>query len=221
MLGMLGLFLLAALASAVGWGMLQDMPARNMVVTLTFGTSLGALLFLRVAGARRFYHNPTLDRVLSRNALGLRVKQLIEAFNSLRERPGFLFAALGLSVMNHMFWCASLFCIAKVVGNAVDPLKGLVVFPLAIFSNVFGVAGGFGVGTAGFDLLLSQLLAIGNGALIGLMFQTLSAFARLTGLPFYLLAPPGENVRGPLEMQLGVEKPGDCEKQTKNREFDR
>jgi len=84
----------------------------------------------------------------------------------------------------------------KVVGVSVAPLKGLVVFPLALFSNLFGVAGGFGVGTAGFDLLLSQLLAIGNGALIGLLFQTLSALVRLVGLPFYLLSPPGEGVDG-------------------------
>jgi hypothetical protein len=51
---------------------------------------------------------------------------------------------------------------------------------------VFGVAGGFGVGTAAFDLILSQLLEIGNGALIGLLFQTLSGVAKLSGLPFYL-----------------------------------
>jgi hypothetical protein len=38
----------------------------------------------------------------------------------------------------------------------VDFLKGLVVFPLAIFSNVFGVAGGFGLGTLGFDFLFAH-----------------------------------------------------------------
>jgi hypothetical protein len=79
-----------------------------------------------------------------------------------------------------------------VVGALVDPMKGFVAFPLAIFSNIFGVAGGFGGGTVGFDLILSQLLAISNGALIGLLFQTLSAVARLAGLPFYLMSSTGK-----------------------------
>jgi len=97
-------------------------------------------------------------------------------------------AALALSVFNHVFWCVSLLCIARAVGNHVEWVKGFVVFPLAIFSNIFGVAGGFGVGTAAFDLFLSQLLGIANGALIGLLFQGLSAVSRLAGLPFYLAA---------------------------------
>jgi hypothetical protein len=76
-------------------------------------------------------------------------------------------------------------------------MTGFVVFPLAIFSNVFGVAGGFGGGTVGFDLVITQLLAMENGALIGLLFQSLSALARLVGgLPFYLLAPRVEKRPG-------------------------
>ena len=186
LLGMLGLFLLAFLAGGIGWRLLSDLPARAMLVGMTFIASLGALLFLRLAGSRRLHQSARIDRLLSRFRWGERVKELIASFNALRERPGYLVMALGLSVLNHMFWCASLLCIVKVVGVSVDPLKGFVVFPLALFSNLFGVAGGFGLGTAGFDLLLSQLLAIGNGALIGLVFQSLSALVRLAGLPFYL-----------------------------------
>lgn len=187
-LGMLGLFLLAFLAGGIGWDLLHDMPARWLVVGMTGIASLGTLLFFRLVGSRRLYRNPTVDRVLSKSLWGVRLKQFIAAFNALREQPRYLFAALGLSVINHFFWCASLLCLVRVVGASVDALQGLVVFPLAIFSNIFGVAGGFGGGTVGFDLLLSQLLAISNGALIGLLFQTLSAVARLTGLPFYLLS---------------------------------
>jgi len=197
LMGMLGLFLLAFLAGVFGWQLLRDLPARNLVVGLTFLASLGTLLFLRLAGSRRLSQNSRIDRLLLRQRWGAQIKDLIASFNALRERPGYLFMALGLSVLNHMFWCASLLCIVKVVGASVAPLKGFVVFPLALFSNLFGVAGGFGVGTAGFDLLLSQFLAIGNGALIGLLFQTLSALARLAGLPFYLFSPPsGEEVGG-------------------------
>jgi len=108
----------------------------------------------------------------------MRVKQFIPSFNSLRELPGCLFVALGLSLVNHLFWGTTLLCIAAAVGNTFNPMKGLVVFPLAIFSNIFGIAGGFGIGTAGFDLLLSKLLSIENGALIGLLFRTLIAMSR-------------------------------------------
>jgi hypothetical protein len=68
----------------------------------------------------------------------------------------------------------------------VDFLKGLVVFPLAIFSNVFGVAGGFGLGTLGFDFLFAHLFHIPGGASVGLAFQVLTAATRLLGLPFFL-----------------------------------
>jgi uncharacterized protein (TIRG00374 family) len=190
-LGLLGLFLLVTIASGFGWEMLRNMPARNMVVWIALLVSLGTLLVLRCLGSRRLYRNQMVDRVLSRHAWGLHIKQLIAAFNSLRERPHYLFIVLGLSVLNHVFWCSSLFCIVRVVGVSVDTMEGFVVFPLAVFSNIFGVAGGFGGGTVGFDLIFSQLLAVSNGALIGLLFQTLSAVARLAGLPFYLYSPPG------------------------------
>lgn len=34
---------------------------------------------------------------------GMRVKQFIASFNSLRDWPGYLFVALGLSLVNHLF----------------------------------------------------------------------------------------------------------------------
>lgn len=187
-LGLLGLFLLASMVVIVGWPVVRDLPARNLLVVCLFGASFGVLLGFRVLGARRVYNLPLLQGLFERGLWGGRVRSLIGAFNALRERPGEMAAALGLSVFNHVFWCVSLLFIAQAVGNDMDWVKGFVVFPLAIFGNIFGVAGGFGLGTAGFDLFLSQLLGIGNGALIGLLFQLLSALTRLAGLPFYLSA---------------------------------
>jgi uncharacterized membrane protein YbhN (UPF0104 family) len=189
--GLLGLFLLVTMASGFGWEMLRKMPARHVVVWFAVVVSLGTLAALRLLGSRGLYRNSKINGILSRYAWGLPIKQFIASFNSLRERPHYLFMVLGLSVLNHVFWCASLLCIVRVVGVSVDAIEGFVVFPLAIFSNIFGVAGGFGGGTLGFDMILSQLLAVGNGALIGLLFQTLSALARLGGLPFYLLSTSG------------------------------
>ena len=187
-IGLLGLFLLATIAGLVGWKLLADFPARYLVVGMSFAAGVGPLIAFRIAGSRRLYNNAVIDQWLLRRTWGLRLKQLIGSFNALRENPGILFAALGLSILNHLFWCVSLLFIAIAVGNAVSPLKGLIVFPLAIFGGVFGVAGGFGVGTAAFDFLLSHLLSIQNGALIGLLFQIIGAVSRLIGLPFYLSA---------------------------------
>lgn len=190
-IGLLGLFILASLASVIGWSFLSDLPARDLVVGLTFVLGVGPLVVFRIIGARRLYNNPRINDWLSSRTWGIRLKQLIGSFNALRENPKTLFAALGLSILNHVFWCTSLLFIAIAVGNVVPPLKGFTVFPLAIFGGVFGVAGGFGVGTAAFDFLLSHLLLIKNGALIGLLFQIFGLLSRLFGLPFYLAATHG------------------------------
>lgn len=187
-LGLLGLFLLASIVSLFGWAVVSKMPAREALLLCLFGASFGALFVFRVLGSRRLFRHPAVQKRFDSGPWGARARQLIGAFNELRERPADMAAAIGLSIFNHVFWCISLLCIARAVGNHVDWVKGFVVFPLAIFSNIFGVAGGFGVGTAAFDLFLSQLLNIGNGALIGLLFQGLSAASRLAGLPFYLAA---------------------------------
>jgi uncharacterized protein (TIRG00374 family) len=185
-IGLLGLFLLAAIVSLLGWSLLQNLPARNLVVGMSFAASLGPLIAFRIAGARRLYNNDRINQWLGSHVLGLKLKNLIGSFNALRENPRLLFMALGLSILNHIFWCTSLLFIAYAVGNSVSPIHGFIVFPLAIFGGVFGVAGGFGFGTAAFDFLLSNILLIKNGALIGLIFQIIGALSRLLGLPFYL-----------------------------------
>lgn len=111
---------------------------------------------------------------------------MVACFNSLRENPKQLALVLGLSLLNHVFWCAALFCIVMAFNQSIEVAQGFAVFPFAIFSNVFGFAGGFGVGTAAFDVIFSKLLSIQAGATIGLTFQILSALSRLLGLPFYL-----------------------------------
>jgi uncharacterized membrane protein YbhN (UPF0104 family) len=187
-IGLLGLFLLANVVSIIGWDILKDLPARNLVIGMSFAAGIGPLIAFRIAGSRRLYNNSYINSWLGKHTWGQRLMQMIASFNALRENPGILFAALGLSMLNHIFWCTSLLFIAYAVGDAISPLKGFIVFPLAIFGGVFGVAGGFGFGTAAFDFLLSHLLLIQNGALIGLLFQIFGALSRLFGMPYYLAA---------------------------------
>jgi hypothetical protein len=85
-----------------------------------------------------------------------------------------------------------LLCIVIGFGEHVDAALSFSVFPLAIFSNMFGFAGGFGVGTAAFDIIFSSLLNIQTGAAIGLTFQTIQLLSRLLGLPFYIYSGSGK-----------------------------
>lgn len=193
-IGLLGLFLLAAIVSLLGWNLLHNLPARNIVVGMSFAASIGPLIAFRIAGSRRLYNNYRINQWLGSSTFGLRIKNLIGSFNAMREHPHLLFLALGLSILNHIFWCTSLLFIAIAVGNSVSPIQGFIVFPLAIFGGVFGVAGGFGFGTAAFDFLLSNILLIKNGALIGLIFQMIGASSRLLGLPYYLKSQGRKNL---------------------------
>jgi uncharacterized membrane protein YbhN (UPF0104 family) len=188
-LGLVGLFLLAALGGLVGWTLVGDVPGKGGLLLFALGGSVGVLGAFRVLGSRRLYGHAGLNRFLDARPWGLPLKKFIGTFNELRERPQLLAMALALSMLNHVFWCAALICIARALGNDVSPVEGFIVFPIAIFGNIFGVAGGFGLGTAGFDLLLSLFLGIRNGALVGLVFQTLLALTKLAGLPFFLASP--------------------------------
>ena len=185
--GLLGLFLLASIVSVLGWQFLENLPARNLLVGICLFASLGAIALFRIVGSHWLYNKLHLNKRLNSNSFGIRFKNIIGSFNSLRKRPRLFLLSLSLSVLNHLFWCGSLFLIAAAIGNSIEIFQGLIVFPLAIFGGIFGVAGGFGVGTAGFDFLFSHLLLIQNGALIGLLFQIFGALSRLFGMPFYLL----------------------------------
>lgn len=197
-LGLLGLFMLAGVTSIAGWSVVRVMPGSTQVLLFLALVSFGSLLFFRIVGARRLYTNARFRKAVERLPAGARLYSIIGSVNSLREKPADFFTVLGLSMLNHVFWCASLLCITVAFGLNVGPILAFTVFPLAIFSNVFGFAGGFGVGTAAFDLIFAKLLDVHVGAAIGLTFQMLSALSRLTGLPFYLASGlPRENVGGP------------------------
>jgi hypothetical protein len=188
-LGLLGLFLLAGVTSIAGWNIVRSIPGSKKLMVFLALACIGSLLFFRIMGARRFYNNARIRSLIERLPSGIRLYNMIGCFNSLRERPKDLFVVLGLSMLNHIFWCAALLCITVAFSQSVGLVRGFTVFPLAIFSNVFGFAGGFGAGTAAFDLIFTKLLDVHVGAAIGLTFQTLSSMSRLAGLPFYLTSP--------------------------------
>jgi uncharacterized protein (TIRG00374 family) len=186
-IGLLGLFILACLASILGWSYLGDIGSKKEIIGFSFLLGFGPLIFFRILGSNTIYHGKRINRFLSSHRAGQRILQLIGSFNALRKNPKYFLGSIALSVLNHLFWCFSLLAISYSLGQEINPIKGLVVFPIAIFCGVFGVAGGFGIGTFAFEYILSKALLISNGALIGLVFQTFGVLSRLLGLPFYLV----------------------------------
>ncbi|CAM8384529.1 COG0392 Predicted integral membrane protein [Candidatus Methylopumilus planktonicus] len=102
-------------------------------------------------------------------------------------KKSFLLSAISLSLINHLMSCVVIFLICNSFGLNISTLSGLIYFPIAIFSGIFGVAGGFGIGTLGFDFIFRNFLGSSSGALIGTVFHSFLLLSRVLGLPFYLL----------------------------------
>ena len=185
-IGLLGLFLLAFIASALSFLFFIKLTIHNEIFIMTFLLVAISLLFFRIAGSRRLLTNKFVTSSLELFKWGIHIKQISNSFYLLTKSPKTIAACMTLSLVNHIFWCTSILIIAFAVGNNISILNGLEVFPLAIFGNIFGIGGGFGLGTAGFDLILLKYLNIQNGAVIGILFQSMSAVTRMLGLPFYL-----------------------------------
>lgn len=186
-IGLLALFLMAWMACLPAWGELSQMPNGRLLVLVLTAICVGSLACLRLLGSRMIHNNANVENLITRLPLGEKLWALAGTFHSMREQRGRFWAVVALSCCNHLLACLALYGICRALGMHVDFLKGLVVFPLAIFSNVFGVAGGFGLGTLGFDFLFAHLFHIPGGASVGLAFQVLTAATRLLGLPFFLL----------------------------------
>lgn len=185
--GLLALFLLAWVACVPAWDDLMAMPGGRSLFASLSVVCLGSLAGLRMLGSRKARQSARLDAAVHRLPLGARLWDIAGAFHAMRMQRGRFWAVVALSGLNHLIACGALFCLCRAMGLEVEFFKGLVVFPIAIFSNVFGVAGGFGLGTLGFDLLFSRFFGLSDGAAVGLAYQILMAATKLLGLHFFLL----------------------------------
>lgn len=169
----------------------QLVHVRNVLLAICL-TSLLALLLLA---------SPWIQKSrLRQKLMGLlpfpeKFEKIYQGFSNLMQRPGTIFAALGLSVLNHAVWCAGILALAYGLGQNFDPWAGMVVIPIALFANVFGFAGGFGVGEFAFDKLFQLLLnqPKGTGAALAFAFHLIALGMRLfVAGPFYILAGRGQ-----------------------------
>lgn len=187
-LGVIGLFLLAIVAMSIGWEHIRSLPGSLEVYLSLNALTFGILGFFLLASSRRMSARLHLVGFIKKLPLSDKIEKLSECFRKLRKNPRDLVSILLISMCNHFLWCTCLLCVVIGFGEYVDATSAFSVFPLAIFSNMFGFAGGFGIGTAAFDIIFSSLLGIQTGAAIGLTFQTIQLISRLSGLPFYLHA---------------------------------
>lgn len=185
-LGVIGLFLLAIIAMSIGWNQIRTLPGSLEIFVFLNALTFGILAFFFLASSRRLSSRLHLVRFIKKLPFSDKILTLSECFRLLRKNPKDFVTILVLSICNHVLWCTCLLCIVIGFGEHVDAALSFSVFPLAIFSNMFGFAGGFGVGTAAFDIIFSSLLNIQTGAAIGLTFQTIQLLSRLLGLPFYI-----------------------------------
>lgn len=183
--GLCGLFCLGLCALVIGWDTVKELPNYILLSLFLVGGSLVPVGAFLILGMPCIADSLRIQKILNRNAFTRKILVILMCFRDIHAEKVLLAKVLLLSAINHLFSCASIFCIAMAFSEPVTVLQALTLFPLAIFGNMFGVAGGFGLGTIGFDLLFQYFLNSGNGAVIGLTFQTLGALARLTGLPFY------------------------------------
>lgn len=187
-LGLLGLFLVAGIAGIIGWNTINIIKGGEELLAFIIIIFTLIIFFFKLIGSKRLNKNEKFIATIVKIPFGEKIFKVIQSFNILMKRPIDLLVILFLSVLNHAFWCTSLLCIVMAFNQDIVILQGLTIFPIAIFSNIFGYAGGFGVGTMAFDMIFSNFLNIQIGASIGLTFQILSAFSRVIGLPFYLFS---------------------------------
>jgi len=191
--GLIGLFIIAFLACTLGWTTVSRLSNSRFLLFGLGLVCLGTVLAFLFLTWPRLAESSRMKQAIGAFPFGSKALGAYAAFASLRRKKHYLAYVLMLSLANHLFWCSSILCIARSTGLSVPIAQGFVIFPLAIFFNVFGFAGGFGVGTVSFGLLFTTLLGSTSGTVVGLMYQCLSVISRLGGLPFFLFTKAKTN----------------------------
>ena len=186
--GALGLIVLGVFAVLSHLGRVLSQPDLILLsaglVVLLVGGLVVVLVGLWVMG--RWQVTERLDHW--RDARGLRAYlwQVLFAISSYRELPGVLFAALGLSFVNHACGVFALVLVAW--ATAIGGLSAWdywLITPYTFLVNWLPIApGGLGVGEAAFDQLC-QLIAGGAaaGAAYGTIFLTYRIVAAAVAVP--------------------------------------
>ena len=186
--GLVGLMLYGLFVCLVSWDAIGADEKLSQVAYILMAVCACTFVGFLVFGSKRVRDSGLRRAFTKRLPFGEAIERVYLGLAGIRRRA--LLAVLGLSVLNHAFLSGVLLIFAKGLGIEIDVAGALVVLPLALFLNSFGVFGGVGVGQAAFDYLFETMLgcAKGVGASLATVFHVVGAIVKvLFGLPFYVL----------------------------------
>jgi hypothetical protein len=195
-IGLLALFLFALIVALAAGRHVTGQPGLERLPAILAGICGGTLAAFAIVVSPFVERSALRQRLMARLPYHTRLEKLYAALAGLRSRWGVLLAMLGLSLVIQVCGCAGILCLAQGLefraldtGQPVplDVLESLVVLPLAVFLNTFGVAGGWGVGEAAFGELFRVMLGVSGGVELAIVFHFVSMLTRLLGAPWVLL----------------------------------
>ncbi len=193
--GMFSLFVLALIVGIAAWPQVEAHADLRRMIAIVIAACLAGVLGFMVLVSEKLENSRRRRRLMHILPFHEKLEHIYAGFASLRHHKRILVTMVGLSLINHLCACGSILIFAqsmtftKLSTGApanLDWAAVVSILPLGLFINSFGFAGGFGVGTAGFDVLFRSVLGLYGGLHLALLFQGASFLFRLCGIPFFL-----------------------------------
>jgi len=194
--GLLALFVFAWLVCLVAGRQVDDNPDLLRLSRILLVVCAGSVILFFVLVSPMLERSALRKRLMHALPYHAKFEALYVAFAGLRRHVGVLVLMMVLSLVVQVLGCTGILCLAQglsftdmATGQPAELqlLPTLVVLPLAVFVNTFGVAGGFGAGEWAFDWLFGLMLGVRGGAALALAFHGLIVLTRLLGIPFVVL----------------------------------
>jgi uncharacterized protein (TIRG00374 family) len=186
LVGLYGLVLLAGLTALVSWSHVRELTALRdlvlwVVILFALGTAGVAFMFLPIFRGRWTEYLTRLPVV------GGTLRELIQAILAYQDKPFVVLGSVLLSVLGHIGFVSSLYCVAAGLQGALWPWRThFVVAPLGLMVNAIPVSpGGMGVGEAAMQALFNTVGEDGSKALMMmLIYRVISWTLSLIGVAY-------------------------------------
>lgn len=199
--GLMGLFTIAGVASIIFLQSLSTNPVLQPMAYLVFICGLGMMGFLGVVFFPHKAGRDPFERILAKKPWLLRhifaaVLKVYKALRSYRDHPRELLAAWGVSVVIQGVGIAYHWYTTVQLTGQVPPFpEFIIVLPFGMIATVLPIApGGLGVGHVAFDKLFS-LIGLNGGANVFNVIALGQLALNLTGIvPYLLMRKKGEAI---------------------------